>query len=307
MSNCGSNSCGDYIKELIERKKEYLAFESDEKLTWCGGCGNYGIRNAMQRALTMSGFGLRNTMFYYDIGCNGNASDKTSAFSFHGLHGRVLPLAAGGALANLKIKTIASAGDGATMSEGVNHLVHAVRSNYPMVFLLHNNQNYGLTTGQGSATTKKGYAMNGSPDGVMLEPMNPSEFIMTLNPSFVARTFSGDVRHMTEIFKRALQHDGFAFIEILQSCPTYNKATPNVWFWDRIYDVSTVEGYDVSNIEMAKKAVADIYEKIAVGLIYHDKDAVSFDKKMSQRAGVASELSEEVKHYPIDKFLDKLR
>ncbi|MFH0820973.1 MAG: thiamine pyrophosphate-dependent enzyme, partial [Candidatus Peregrinibacteria bacterium] len=131
------------LKTLIQRKKEYMKLESQEKLTWCGGCGDYGIQKALERALVLENLGTQDLVIFFDIGCHGNGSDKIGAYTFHGLHGRVIPVAAAAALANPRLKVIAEGGDGGTLSEGINHLVHAVRSNYPMVFILHNNENYG--------------------------------------------------------------------------------------------------------------------------------------------------------------------
>src|SRR3989338_6065342 len=270
MNDC-NNTSKKYLHDLIARKKEYLALETEQKMTWCGGCGNYAIQNSLKRALALEGLGVRDITLFFDIGCNGNASDKFHAYTFHGLHGRVIPVAAGAALANRCVKAIAFGGDGAIMSEGVNHLVHAVRSDYPMLFILHNNQNYGLTTGQASSTTRKGCKMNGSPDGVLLEPMNPSEFVLGLNPTFVARTFSGDAKHMTNILRQAIAHDGFAFVEVMQACPTYNKSTPNEWFWEKVVYTEDMKDYDVTDIWAAKKAAHDIYEKMVLGILYRDE------------------------------------
>lgn len=304
MSDC-SNTSGGYLKELAKRKKEYLELETEQKMTWCGGCGNYAIQNALNRALAMEGYGVKDFVMFFDIGCNGNASDKYHAFTFHGLHGRVIPAAAGASLANPKVKVIASGGDGAIMSEGVNHLVHAVRSDYPMLFILHNNQNYGLTTGQASATTRKGCAMNGTPDGVLLEPMNPAEFVLSLHPTFVARTFSGDTKHTTAIFQKALKHKGFAFVEVMQTCPTYSKATPNEWFWDRVMYTDEMKDYDVTDIWAAKKAAHDIYEKMVLGILYQDESRENFYEKMPSRSGVHTLPIDEVRYYDVSLLMQK--
>lgn len=298
----GKNS---YLQGLSENKEQYLAYESDEKVTWCGGCGNYGIQNALKRALTLEGLGVKDVLFCFDIGCNGNGSDKIFGYTIHGLHGRVISLGAGCALANSKMKVIASAGDGATMSEGINHLIHAVRSDYPMVFLLHNNQNYGLTTGQASATTRKGERMNASPDGVTNEPMNPSELVLMLGASFVARTFSADPKHMTKIFQEAITHKGFAFVEVMQVCPTYNKATPSTWFWERMKYTCDIKGYDPTNLKMAREVSADIYEQLAVGVLYNDEKMPNFVERLDSRKGKETTLVEEVSHYNVGNLLKR--
>lgn len=294
------------LKELEQNAEKIVGLETCKKITWCGGCGNYGIQNALERALVLNGHGVKDFALFFDVGCNGNGADKVDGYSIHGLHGRAISLAAGASLANPRMKIIASAGDGATFSEGVNHLVHSVRSNYPMVFLHHNNENYGLTTGQASSLTRKGLRMNGSADGVPLEPINSMDFVLTLKPSFVARVYSGEVDHMTEVFREALRHDGFAFVEILQACPTYNRATPDHWYAERVKDISTLEGYDNTDIWQARKVVQDIDNDIYIGVIYRDGSQENFHKKLPNRKGVVTAPIEEVAHFDVSGIMAEL-
>lgn len=303
--NC-NNIPSELITHLTTKAKQYLEVEeSDEKITWCGACGNYGIQKALIRALTLENIRPWEALLCYDIGCNGNGSDKIGAYTIHGLHGRVISLAAGAALANQKLEVIASAGDGATFSEGVNHLIHGVRNDYPITFLHHNNSNYGLTTGQASATTRKGQMMNGTPDGVVVDPINPVEIVLALGPTFVARTFSGDVKHMTEMIRRGIHHPGFAFIEILQTCPTYNKATTQKWFWDRIKYIEDVKGYDASDIWAARKIAQDMDNEIMLGVLYENPQP-SFAERLIQRQGKKTSLVEEVAHFNVSEIMKEM-
>jgi 2-oxoglutarate ferredoxin oxidoreductase subunit beta len=291
------------LKTLADRKDLYTEIEDvKEACTWCGWCGNYGIQKALIRALTLEDIKPYECLLCYDVGCNGNGSDKIGAYTLHGLHGRVISLASGAALANSEMKVVAMGGDGATFSEGVGHLVHAVRSNYPLVFIHHNNENYALTTGQASGTTRTGQPMNGSPDGVPLDPINPCEIVFTLNPTFVARTFSGDVDHMTKILREALNHNGFAFIDVLQTCPTYNKVTSNEWFWERIKDVEKIKGYNVNDLEQAKKIAQDMENEIAVGILFKN-DLPEFSERLPQRQGKKTTLTNEVSPYDISSLI----
>lgn len=289
---------------LASKASKYAQFNSEEKLTWCTGCGNFGIQNALKRALTLENINIRDTLLCFDIGCNGNGADKIHSYTLHGLHGRIISAAAGAALANPKLKVIAIAGDGATFSEGVNHLVHAIRSNYPMLFIMHNNNNYGLTTGQASSTTKKGVPMNGTPDGVYVDPLNPLEMILSLNPTFVARSFSGDVKHMTEMLRAGLNHNGFACVEIMQTCPTYNKATPQEWYWERVKKLEDEPHYDRSNIWAARKAAEDLNDRISVGILY-ERQAPNFLELLPNRKDAKTTLVEEVKSYDISKLMEE--
>ena len=173
------------IQNLIDVQRIYNRYtlRDDNINWWCGGCGNYPIQNALKRALSLEGIEREEVMFCYDVGCSGNGSDKIEGNTIHGLHGRVLPLAAGIKIANHNLHVVAEAGDGATFSEGIAHLCHAVRNDYPVLFLLHDNQNYALTTGQPSALTPKGCKMNAAPEGLEVEPFHPLEVVLGLNPT----------------------------------------------------------------------------------------------------------------------------
>jgi len=291
------------IRDLSSKKNEYMKFEGSEKLTWCSGCGDFGIQKALERALVLENIAARDVALAFDIGCHGNGSDKINCNTIHGLHGRVVSLAAGISIANPKLKVIAEGGDGGTFSEGPNHLLHAVRNNYNMVFILHNNENYGLTIGQASSMTRKGQPMAGSPDGTTAEPLNACQFVLGLNPSFVARTFSGDVEHMTEVLRAAIKHDGFAFVEVMQLCPTFNKATSQVWFQDRIRPVDALKGYDRTDIWAARKIAQDLEKEIAVGILYEDKNQKSFLHRLANRQGKEIPLTEEVKRVDISALI----
>lgn len=303
---CNPSNYPQELETLSQKKAEYMKLESAEKLTWCSGCGDYGIQKALERSLVIENFSIQDVAIFFDIGCHGNGADKIGGYTFHGLHGRVISAAAGACLANSKMKVIAEGGDGGTFSEGVNHLVHAVRSNYPMMFILHNNENYGLTIGQASSTTRCGQPMNGSPDGVVAPPMNACQFALGLNPTFVARTYSGDVKHMTEIFRAGLKHNGFAFIEVMQLCPTFNKATSATWFWDRIRYLEEMKGYDPLNLEAALKASKDLDKEIMMGILYRDNKRPNFLEALPSRQGKKTTLVEEVKHYDISPLIKEL-
>lgn len=296
----------DELITLGQKKRELLAYESNEPLTWCSGCGDIGVRMALIRALALEGLTKHDVALFYDIGCHGNESDKIGAYTLHGLHGRVIAAGAGAALANRRMKIIAQGGDGGVLSEGPGHLLHAVRSNYKMLFILHNNENYGLTTGQPSATTRQGFKMTGAPHGVPIPPLNACELVFALNPTFVARAFSGDVKHMTELIRAGLNHNGFAFLEIMQMCPTYNKATPAEWYWERMRYVNEQPDYDPSNLEAARRAALDLDEKVAVGLLYQNKAGVPFYDHLKSRQGLTTSPVDEVHHHDIAPFLEEL-
>lgn len=299
MSNC--LSC------VTNKNVKYSDYESTQLYNWCTNCGNYGIHAAVKRALVMENISPKDVLLCFDIGCNGNGSDKIRAYAYHGLHGRVLPFAAGASLANRNVKVIAFGGDGATLSEGINHLIHTVRCNYDLTFVLHDNNNYGLTTGQASSTTPQDTPMNTSPDGVTASTLNPTELVLSLEPSFIARGFSGKVKELTEILRKAINHKGFSYVEVLQSCPTYNYATPHEWYLQHTYDVETDPNYDKFNIEYAKKVAKNRRDKIATGILYQDFNKSDYLSRQANRRNLTTELVEEVSIHEITEILNKYR
>ncbi len=266
-------------QELLSKSTQYSKFESINKHTWCSGCGNYGIISALKRALTLENIAPHKALLCYDVGCSGNESDKINCYTIHGLHGRVLPLASGLSIANSDSKVspvIAMAGDGATLSEGINHLVHTIRNNYNLTFILHNNSIYGLTIGQASSTTHLGQHASGTVAGVSVPELNVLDFVLSCNPTFVARAFASDVDHLTSIIQEGINHQGFSFIEVYQACPTFNKATPQEWFWDKLVNVQDLKTYDNSDIKQAREIVQDMENRLAVGVIYRDNNRKDF-------------------------------
>lgn len=279
-------------------------YSSENACTWCDGCGDYGIWTAVKRALVELKIAPWQTLLCFDVGCHGNMSDKIGGYRFHGLHGRVIPFASGAKLANMNLPVLAFGGDGASFSEGIGHLVHAVRSNYPIVFILHNNGNYGLTTGQASALTQQGIKMNASPNGMPEATLPSMDFIFSLQPSFVARTFSGDIPQMTRVIKQAIGHRGFAFIDILQACPTYNKFATHEYL---LKNCSEVENHNSSDFERARSLAIDTSQTIATGVLYQNEDIPNFYERLESRKGSKTTLVEEVASYDISSLMGKLR
>lgn len=272
-------------------------YYSEHIYTWCTNCGNYGIHESMKRALVAEDIAPHEVLLCFDIGCHGNGADKIGGYRFHGLHGRVIPFAAGAHIANPNIPVIAFGGDGATLGEGINHLIHAIRSNYNITFILHNNSNYGLTKGQASPSTPQDVPMSANPDGITEDTLHAIELVLSLDPSFVARTFSGNFHQMEAIFKEAINHKGFSFVEILQACPTYNKATPHEWYMQRVFDTIEREEFDNTDINQAREIARDLQDHIATGIIYKNSHKLDYYSRLSQRQGLKTTLAEEVKQY----------
>lgn len=278
-------------------------FHCATQCTWCDGCGDYGIWTALKRALVESNIPPHGVLLCYDVGCHGNGSDKLTGYRFHGLHGRVIPFAAGAKLANPNLPVMAFGGDGASFSEGIGHLVHGIRSNYPIVFVLHNNANYGLTTGQASALTWQGQPMNTAPNGIPEHTLNSMDFVFSLEPTFVARSFSGNIPHMTSVLKAALKHRGFAFVDLLQACPTYNHFATHQYLLDHCYDANA-EGHDPKGDMTKARALAiDTSKRIACGVLYQREDVPSFYERLVPRQGKKTMPVDEVAIQDVSEFM----
>jgi 2-oxoglutarate ferredoxin oxidoreductase subunit beta len=249
-------------------------YASSIKPTWCSACGNFMIWTAIKQALVELQIEKYDAVLTFDIGCHGNMSDKIGGYRLHGLHGRAAVLAAGVKLANPKLNVIAFAGDGAMYNEGLNHLISLVRHNIPITLIVHNNSNYGLTTGQASAMTPEDQPMNSVPQGADVPSLNPLKIALTMKPSFLARGFSGQLKDLKELFKKALIHQrevrGFTYIDVLQACPTYNKFYSHKWYLERVKSVAEFSDYDNTNVDKAMQVVdySKDSEEIATGVLY---------------------------------------
>jgi 2-oxoglutarate ferredoxin oxidoreductase subunit beta len=264
--------------------------------TWCDGCGDYAIWTATKRALTELGLHPWQVCLCFDVGCHGNGSDKLLGYRFHGLHGRVIPFAAGAKLANMRVPVIAFGGDGASFSEGIGHLVHGIRSNYPITFILHNNANYGLTTGQASSLTWQGQPMNTSPNGIPEQTLNSMDFVFSLEPTFVARGTTSNIPQLTQIFKEAIAHQrhGFAFVDVLQACPTYNHFATHELLLERCYDCNA-EGHDPHcDLPKARALAQNTIERIPTGILYRREDLPNFYDRLEPRKGKSTQAVDEV-------------
>jgi 2-oxoglutarate/2-oxoacid ferredoxin oxidoreductase subunit beta len=270
--------------------------------TWCTGCGNFGVHMALKKALSELNISPKDSFVSFDIGCNGNGADKINVNGFKGLHGRSIPLAAGVKLANRKLTVIADIGDGGVLHEGIDHLIQAIRSNYDITILIHNNQSFALTTGQATATTQENKKMYALPDGKPERNINISKMTLDFDTTFLARGYSGDINQLSEIIKRAVNHKGCSIVEIMQYCPTYNPEMNPQWFTEHIQAIEK----PFENIKEALNNVG-IEEKILTGVIFEDNNTPSFYDKLENRKNITTELVDEVKKYDISAFLEEFK
>ncbi len=251
--------------------------------TWCPGCGNFGLWGALKKTLAEIDIPREQIMAVYGIGCSGNGFNFTKINAFHGLHGRALPVAEGLKLANHQLTVIALGGDGDGYGEGGNHFLHACRANHDIAYFVHNNQTYGLTTGQTSPTSEKGIKSKSNPAGGIDEPINPVALAITAGATFVARGFTGDINHLSEMMKAAILHKGFALLDILQPCFTFNKHNTYQYFRQRIYKLKNHNPTDIqSAINLAWQWEKE--DKIPLGIIYQRTDKSAFHENFPQLA-----------------------
>ncbi len=236
---------------------------------WCPGCGNFPILKAFKDALVERGLEPDQVMVVSGIGQAAKLPHYTKCNTFNGLHGRALPVATGIRLANNSMPVIVTTGDGDCYGEGGNHLLAAVRRNIDVKLFVHDNQIYGLTKGQPSPTTAEGTTAKNVPDGVLSEQFNPMALAVALDCSFTARSFAGDPDHVKNMMKEAMNHTGFALVDILQPCVTFNRVNTYEWYRKRVYRIE--DGYDPEDRAAAFRKALEWGDRIPIGIIYRNR------------------------------------
>ncbi|MBV8366195.1 MAG: 2-oxoacid:ferredoxin oxidoreductase subunit beta [Candidatus Eremiobacteraeota bacterium] len=234
---------------------------------WCPGCGDFGVIASLKQAAADMGLDPKNTAFISGIGCSGKISGYFHSYAFHGVHGRALPVATAVKLANKDLTVIAAGGDGDGYAIGAGHFMHAVRRNPDVTYIVMDNQTYGLTKGQSSPTSALGYVTGTSPSGNPDAPINGLAVALAAGATFIARGFSSEPKAMTELIKAAIAHSGFAIVEIMSPCVTFNKVNTYKWFKENVYHLSDVADYDAKNRAKAFDVLTQS-GKIPLGIIY---------------------------------------
>ncbi len=235
--------------------------------TWCPGCGNFGILMAFKKALIELGIEREEAVLVSGIGCHGKMVNYVNINGFHGIHGRVLPIAQGIKLANPKLKVVGFAGDADQYNEGWGHFAHAARMNIDMTLIVHDNMVLGLTTGQATSTSQRGFKSKSTPFGVIPPMLNPVAHALVSNGTFVARGFSGDMFHLKSLIVEAIKHRGFAFIDVFQPCVTFNYLNTYDWFRQRVYKLEE-EDHDVTDRKKALEKALEWGDRIPIGIFY---------------------------------------
>lgn len=233
---------------------------------WCPGCGDFGILRAFKEAVVEMGMEPHQFTIVSGIGQASKLPHYLKCNTFNGLHGRTLPVSTGIRLSNHGMPVVAVAGDGDCYGEGGNHLIHAIRRNINVKLFVHDNQIYGLTKGQASPTSMEGMVTKTQPFGVFSEQLDPLALAISLDCSFVARSFAGDTNHLKEMIKEAMGHKGFSLVDILQPCVTFNKVNTFEWYKKRVYQIGP-EHNPEDRVEAFRRSL-EWGDRIPIGVIY---------------------------------------
>jgi len=238
--------------------------------TWCPGCGDFGVVAATQRALANLGIPPHRVVAVTGIGCSGKFNYYLGAYAFNSMHGRSLPVAQAIKIANKDLTVIAAGGDGDGYGIGVGHFVHACRRNIDITYIVMDNHIYGLTTGQTSPTSDKGFVTKTTPYGAAEYPIRPLSLALASGCGFVAQGFSGEVRQLQSLIEAAIQHKGFALVNVFSPCVTFNKVQTYDWWRDNLVNLDEDKSYDPTDRAAAFRKLAET-DGIVRGLIFREE------------------------------------
>ena len=246
-------------------------------IAWCPGCGNYGILNILKEALAELDIDQMNIVFVSGIGQAAKIPHYLRAHFFNGLHGRALPAATAIKASNPGLTVIAESGDGDMYGEGGNHFIHTIRRNPDITNIVHNNMVYGLTKGQASPTSRLGFKTSIQVHGVVSEPFNPLAVAIALDASFVARAFMQDSEQTKKVLKKAITHRGYALVDILHPCVTFNKLNTYEWFKQHTYYLEPTHD-QLDRIAAFRRATET--EKLPLGIFYINPHKATFEENV---------------------------
>ena len=239
---------------------------------WCPGCGDFGVLAALGKALVELQIQPYNMVTISGIGCSSNLPGYISTYGMHTLHGRALAVATGIKLANHDLTVVVTGGDGDGFGIGGNHFIHTMRRNVDLVYVAMDNQIYGLTTGQVSPTSRVGMKTKSTPFGSVEGPINPISLALAAGATFIARGFSGEQKHLTDLIKQAIQHKGFAFIDVFSPCVTYNHDNTYQWFKQRVKKLEDDQSYDPTYWIAAMEKSQIWSDEIPIGKFFQRTD-----------------------------------
>ena len=242
-------------------------FRGDVRPDWCNGCGHNGILTALLNAYAKQGRGNHEHLTVSGIGCSSNLPGYVNTYGMHTLHGRALAVATGAKFANHEMNVVVTGGDGDGYGIGGNHFVHTMRKNVDLLYIVMNNQIYGLTIGQTSPTSMLGMETKSTPFGNIEAPLNPIAMAIVTGATYVARGFSGNPRELADLIYEGMEHRGFALIDVFSPCITFNKDNTYDFFKPRVKEL---ENHDPSDKSAALEQAVKWGDEIPIGLFYQD-------------------------------------
>ena len=245
---------------------------------WCPGCGDFGVLNSLQRAVAGLGLQPHQILTVSGIGCSSNLPGYFNSYGMHTLHGRSLAVATGAKLANHELTVIVTGGDGDGYGIGGNHFTHTARRNIDLTYIVMNNQIYGLTTGQVSPTSRDGMKTKSTPFGSVEMPVNPITSAIMNGATFVARGYSGDVRHLTDMMQQAIEHKGFALVDVFSPCVTFNLDNTHNFFKDRVVKLEDEE-HNTSDWKLACEKAMEWGDVIYTGVFFKHPEAPPLNQR----------------------------
>ncbi|MBX6377271.1 MAG: 2-oxoacid:ferredoxin oxidoreductase subunit beta [Clostridia bacterium] len=254
-------------------------FRTDAKSWWCPGCGDFGVLSALQKAAVEVGLRPERTVLVAGIGCSGKIGDYFRSYSVHVMHGRTMPVATGIKLANRDLTVIAAGGDGDGYGIGLNHFLHAARRNLDITYIVMDNHIYGLTKGQFSPTSSLGFETTTSPAGTVERPIRPLELALTIGVTYLAQAFSGNPNQMAELIAGGIRHRGFALINCISPCVTYNKVNTYDFYRKSLYNLASDPDYDPSDRRAALRRVQET-DELCIGLIYKEEGTPPLEDRL---------------------------
>ncbi|MFW5953365.1 MAG: 2-oxoacid:ferredoxin oxidoreductase subunit beta [Candidatus Natronoplasma sp.] len=256
-------------------------YGTENWIDWCPGCGDFGIVSSVYRAFSELDFDPESTVVVSGIGCSGKMPHFIDVNGVHTLHGRAIPFASGIKMANPDLEVVVNGGDGDLLGIGAGHFVALGRRNIDVLVMMHDNRVYGLTKGQASPTLDLGTQTKALNTPNIQDALDPVSQAIVSGYTHVARSFAMDSDHLKEAIKEGIEHEGAAFLNILQPCVTYNDIHTSEYFKERIEKIKDWDPEDVDPTEAMKKS--KITEKIPLGLFYRDTETPTFEERIAEQ------------------------
>ena len=254
--------------------------EGRERPTWCRGCGNFGILNAVKMALVEHNIAPHELFVVTGIGCGSKLPHYMKVTAYHTLHGRPVAVATGARLANHGLRVMTIHGDGDGYGEGLSHFLNAARRNINITDVIQDNRIYGLTKGQYSPTSETGKRTPTSPAGSIDRPVNPLALAITVGATFVSRGYSGELKHLAWLIGQALVHPGYALVDVLQPCVTWNRSYAYDFYRERVYKLEEGAGYDPTDRTAAWEAAHEWGDHIPIGILYRSEVLPTYEDQV---------------------------